>query len=866
MDLFTHFIKTHLFFKSSWSPHYQPKKGRNFSEMSYLLGLAYKLYDSYKEINPATLNGAIDVLVVKQEDGTYRSSPFHVRFGKFGVFKSCDNVIDIEINGESVPDLHMQLGEAGEAFFVELSNDGNDKDMNYDSDTSATPGELIADKSSVIEPIIKQEPTVIVVDYHQSTDDLIDESNEIINKRNPSNSIEFGNVIVTDCTNIINLPPIAQKDSLIQNKLSVPISVNYYSDGENDVTPEPTSPINSRPHTPKSDSETVEVVAKMNTEWNWNWGELPEKTINQTTTILINEDSPISSKKAVSGEIKPTDGVYLHDTDKLDSEMAELYINGNQKNCPSKPSAIRQLLLKDEDQESGSGQSTPHSPIQSNMLINDIQVSLCGGLQQHQQDNYEELFQQHVVSFDKFQEEISTIIANQNLVVKLNGRYFNWSTAGPIILSALVFQKPISNESVSQLVEVNMPKPQKVNKTEQQQKKKSWFFFNKNPTTETATKSEDLIKKPIPINLSSPTPSPPPSTQSSKQQQSKQRRRIKSTRLSSEHIKKLNLKPGANQITYSITTAIQGTTKIESFIFLWNYDDKIVVSDIDGTITKSDVLGHFLPMFGKDWSQRGITDLFSAIDRNSYKFMYLSARAIGQSKVTRDYLRSINQDGLTLPDGPLFVTPASLFKAFHKEVIERKPQEFKISCLEDIKFLFPVDRNPFYAGYGNRVNDVISYKTVGIPLSRIFTINPSGELKHEVSQTFQSSYSKLCDYVDQIFPPIKPSLNQTEYSSYTYWKDPLPVLELEDEILPTPKKSTSQTSSPAKPIIKKADSKKPTAANKVVETTRMQTKSSSSTSIDNPTTTPTKPVQIQATATTASSNTTIEVEIFSKSL
>jgi len=37
-------------------------------------------------------------------------------------------------------------------------------------------------------------------------------------------------------------------------------------------------------------------------------------------------------------------------------------------------------------------------------------------------------------------------------------------------------------------------------------------------------------------------------------------------------------------------------------------------------------------------------------------------------------------------------------------VIERKPEEFKISCLRDIQALFPPSRNPFYAGFGNKIN------------------------------------------------------------------------------------------------------------------------------------------------------------------
>jgi hypothetical protein len=67
---------------------------------------------------------------------------------------------------------------------------------------------------------------------------------------------------------------------------------------------------------------------------------------------------------------------------------------------------------------------------------------------------------------------------------------------------------------------------------------------------------------------------------------------------------------------------------------------------------------------------------------------------------------------------------------------------------------------------------VTAYKAVGIPVSRIFTINPQGELKHEVSRTFQSSYSKLCDFVDLIFPPLKPSaaIIKAEYDSFNFWR------------------------------------------------------------------------------------------------
>lgn len=251
----------------------------------------------------------------------------------------------------------------------------------------------------------------------------------------------------------------------------------------------------------------------------------------------------------------------------------------------------------------------------------------------------------------------------------------------------------------------------------------------------------------------------------------------KTLRLSSEQIKNLNLREGMNEMVFSVTTAYQGTTRCKCNVFKWRYDDKIVISDIDGTITKSDVLGHIFPLVGKDWAQSGVAQLFTKIKNNGYQLLYLSARAIGQARVTREYLRSIRQGEVCLPDGPLLLNPTSLLRAFHREVIEKKPEEFKIQCLADIKALFPQGSNPFYAGYGNRVNDVCAYQAVGIPIVRIFTINYKGELKHELTQTFQSTYSHMSVLVDQVFPPTQCEPSD-EFSQTVFWRQPLPEIEV----------------------------------------------------------------------------------------
>lgn len=62
--------------------------------------------------------GAIDIIVVEQPDGTFKSSPWYVRFGKFqGVLKNRRNLIKIEVNGVDAG-FNMYLAHTGQAYFL----------------------------------------------------------------------------------------------------------------------------------------------------------------------------------------------------------------------------------------------------------------------------------------------------------------------------------------------------------------------------------------------------------------------------------------------------------------------------------------------------------------------------------------------------------------------------------------------------------------------------------------------------------------------------------------------------------------------------------------------------------------------------
>ncbi|EPQ30036.1 uncharacterized protein PFL1_02154 [Pseudozyma flocculosa PF-1] len=330
----------------------------------------------------------------------------------------------------------------------------------------------------------------------------------------------------------------------------------------------------------------------------------------------------------------------------------------------------------------------------------------------------------------------------------------------------------------------------------------------------------------------------------------------KTLRLTSDQLKSLNLRKGANTITFSVTSSYSGVATCTARIFLWESSHKIVVSDIDGTITKSDALGHVFTMIGRDWTHIGVAKLYTDIARNGYRIMYLTSRAIGQADTTRDYLKGVKQNNYVLPDGPVIMSPDRLMASLHREVILRKPEVFKMACLRDIARLFGADprtaqaqpggnlanakggdgdgdghngqdsnaatatataaaadgqdrgegrdgtkeeqqrakaehATPFYAGFGNRITDALSYRSVNIPSSRIFTIDSNGEVKMELLELagYKSSYIHMTDLVDQMFPPItakeEKEPRRPEFNDFNYWRPDIVDVELppDEELL-----------------------------------------------------------------------------------
>uniref|UniRef100_W5NIZ1 phosphatidate phosphatase n=1 Tax=Lepisosteus oculatus TaxID=7918 RepID=W5NIZ1_LEPOC len=507
-------------------------------------------------------------------------------------------------------------------------------------------------------------------------------------------------------------------------------------------------------------------------------------------------DSPSKRKDKRSRHLG-ADGVYLDDITELEPEVAALYFpKSSDASGPGRSSSENGARSANQSPQSV-GSSGMDSGVDSfSDQIGDlpsIAISLCGGLTDNKEITKEQ-FQEKEVSYQQFADN-PAIIDDPHLVVKIGNKYYNWTTAAPIMLAMQAFQKPLPKTAVENIMKEKMPK-----------KGGRWWFswrgrnssvkVESNSEQGANLKGEEAGKMASVSRLKDESSSSDEDHRTAEQSSAATQQDSvslsstgvsykKTLRLTSEQLVSLQLKDGPNDVVFSVTTQYQGTCRCEGTIYLWSWNDKIVISDIDGTITRSDTLGHILPTLGKDWTHQGIARLYHKVSQNGYKFLYCSARAIGMAGMTRGYLHWVNERGTMLPQGPVLLSPSSLFSALHREVIEKKPEKFKIECLTDIKNLFYPNTQPFYAAFGNRATDVYSYKEVGVPLNRIFTVNPKGELIQEHAKTNISSYVRLCEVVDHVFPLMtrKDSSDfpcSDTFSHFNYWREQLPTVENQD--------------------------------------------------------------------------------------
>nr|XP_015617118.1 phosphatidate phosphatase PAH2 isoform X2 [Oryza sativa Japonica Group] len=471
---------------------------------------------------------------------------------------------------------------------------------------------------------------------------------------------------------------------------------------------------------------------------------------------------------------------HIHDLERSDSFQLSRSLQSNGENNGVEPvkSTTSDLPIQ-EPEDTGDSKENFVPPEPTNSAIADnlkidpfnpcVELSLCRHLLSEGmgEDAACKAFDAEKVTLEKFRAMKQSLIRNNKLVVRIAGRYFPWDAAAPVILGMVSFQEEQSFEPQGMI---------KVERVEPNAAPGGWriwpFSFKRTRSVNTVQPVSESTEE-----ASSSAPVKEVERENNKPRAKRMERKVRSLTPTSEELASLDLREGRNVVTFTFSTGMLGKQQVDAHIYLWKWNARIVISDVDGTITKSDVLGQFMPLVGVDWSQNGVAHLFSAIKENGYQLLFLSARAISQAHLTRQFLFNLKQDGKALPDGPVVISPDGLFPSLYREVIRRAPHEFKISCLGAIKALFPPDSNPFYAGFGNRDTDELSYLKVGIPMGKIFIINPKGEVAVN-RRVDTKSYTSLHALVNGMFPPISTSSEQEDYNTWNYWKMPLPAVDI----------------------------------------------------------------------------------------
>lgn len=158
--------------------------------------------------------------------------------------------------------------------------------------------------------------------------------------------------------------------------------------------------------------------------------------------------------------------------------------------------------MDEEDTESGNGPSLPQSPNSVEGAIGgpksldsdfeepkhsifdnnvEISMSLCGGLD-NENGPSKEAFHENLLHFEDVCAD-PKLYENPNLVVRINGKFYNWATACPIVLTYAVFQRHLPQRAIENLY-IPLPahedkKRQSNGKPESRSGYSSWFSWRR---------------------------------------------------------------------------------------------------------------------------------------------------------------------------------------------------------------------------------------------------------------------------------------------------------------------------------------------------------------------------------------------------
>ncbi|GFF42725.1 nuclear elongation and deformation protein 1 [Aspergillus lentulus] len=646
--------------------------------MQYVRSISGSVSKTWNSINPATLSGAIDVIVIEQEDGTLACSPFHVRFGKFSLLRPYEKKVEFQVNGVK-QDYAMKLGEGGEAFFVFETSD--EIPASLQTSPLVSPAASPRTRSEEDLPSSLQEPEFLDLEKSSAT--------------THSQDAKAGSDI-----------PLLSRGARASSDLGAMTPLSQ-SPEETSVGRLRHGSLGNAPSFDRASSEPV-LTAKKNTG-----------TSNEGDFAVGSQPPSPTTSDGHNHTDRPRSPPLLTPQEAV-SRALSLSKKLSSSNIPTRVNETGDLMLD------------------------------MTGYKSNEEDALR-----------------AELVARKILAEELEGSYDIGGLIGADEHGNLwIYSSEEAKEAANRRATFNSMRPHSA-MSENAISDPGYHSDTDHPVSESPYPTRHYRAK-SDVQPGPPTPPQSPTQDSTPAEQT--RNYAKTLRLTSDQLKALNLKPGANPMSFSVNRATCTAT-----MYLWNSTTPIVISDIDGTITKSDALGHVLNMIGRDWTHAGVAKLYTDIVNNGYNIMYLTSRSVGQADTTRTYIYGVCQDGYRLPKGPVIMSPDRTIAALRREIYLRKPEVFKMACLRDILGLFNGKENPFYAGFGNRLTDALSYRSVNIPSTRIFTINSNAEVSLDLLSLnkYKSSYVTMQELLDHFFPPVSLLVQPggENCTDFTYWRD-----------------------------------------------------------------------------------------------
>jgi phosphatidate phosphatase PAH1 len=101
--------------------------------------------------NPTLVSGAMDILVIKQPNGTYKGTPLRVKFGQWSILKPKEKEVKFKIN-DNIINIPIKLNESGEAYIkkknkIKIKSFDNNKSENGSSNSMSDNSGVSVDEN-----------------------------------------------------------------------------------------------------------------------------------------------------------------------------------------------------------------------------------------------------------------------------------------------------------------------------------------------------------------------------------------------------------------------------------------------------------------------------------------------------------------------------------------------------------------------------------------------------------------------------------------------------------------------------------------------------------------------------------------------